>query len=65
MPSPESIIYKQFKTIDAVTADLSTIQELNLKEYILNEICDAKVQDVVKQYDFNSGTVLKIIIVAY
>jgi hypothetical protein len=49
-----------FKTIDAVTADLSTIQELNLKEYILNEICDAKVQDVVKQYDFNSGTVLKI-----
>jgi hypothetical protein len=26
----------------------------------LNEICDAKVQDVVKQYDFNSGTVLKI-----
>jgi hypothetical protein len=31
-----------------------------LNPIFLNEICDAKVQDVVKQYDFNSGTVLKI-----
>jgi signal transduction histidine kinase len=49
-----------FKTIDTVTADLSIMQELNLKEYILNEIDNVKVQDVINQYEFTSGTVLKI-----
>jgi hypothetical protein len=36
------------------------MQELNLKEYILNEIDNVKVQDVINQYEFTNGTVLKI-----
>jgi signal transduction histidine kinase len=48
------------KTIGSVTADLSTQENLNLKQYLLDEISDEKVQEIINQYSFESGTVLKI-----
>ncbi len=49
-----------FKTIDAITADLSNQENLDLKQYILDEISDKKVQETINQYSFHHGTVLKI-----
>ncbi len=47
-----------FKTIDSTTADLST--QKDLKQYLLNEIPDQKVQKTINKYGFASGTILKI-----
>ncbi|WP_201339129.1 hypothetical protein [Isorropodon fossajaponicum symbiont] len=48
------------KTIGSVTADLSTQENLNLRQYLLDEIFDKKVQEIINQYSFDHGTVLKI-----
>ncbi len=48
------------KTIDSITADLSTQKKLDLKQYLLDEISDKKIQDIINKHSFNSGTVLKI-----
>lgn len=48
------------KTIDSITADFSTQENLDLKQYLLDEISDETVQKVINQYSFNHGTVLKI-----
>ncbi|SMN01281.1 putative two-component system sensor histidine kinase, putative heat shock protein [uncultured Candidatus Thioglobus sp.] len=49
-----------FKTIDSITADLSTQENLDLKQYLLDEILDKQVQKIINQYFFEHGTVLKI-----
>ncbi|OIR24482.1 sensor histidine kinase [Bathymodiolus thermophilus thioautotrophic gill symbiont] len=49
-----------FKTIDSITADLSTQDNLDLKRYLLDEISDEKVQAIINQYSFDHGTVLKV-----
>jgi len=48
------------KVIGEIEADLETSQELDLKQYILDEIDDKRVQEVVNEYSFDNGTVLKI-----
>jgi signal transduction histidine kinase len=49
-----------FKTIDTIMADLSKQENLDLKQYLLNEILDERVKKVINQYSFDCGTVLKI-----
>ncbi len=49
-----------FKTIDSITADLSEHDNLNLKQYLLDEISDKKIQTIIDKYPFNHGTILKI-----
>lgn len=48
------------KTIDQVEAILFGAEELNLKEYILNEIEDKNVEKIVENNEFSHGTVFKI-----
>ena len=49
-----------YKTIDEVEANLIGIEELDLKEYILKQINDNAVKEVIKTFLFEHGTVLKI-----
>jgi signal transduction histidine kinase len=49
-----------FKTIDSIHADLEEKETLDLKQYILDEIDDKRVHNIISGYDFNHGTVLKI-----
>jgi len=49
-----------FKTIDSITADLSEHDNLDLKQYLLDEISDKKIQEIIDKYPFNQGTILKI-----
>ncbi len=48
------------KVIEDITADLESKKVFNLKEYILAEIDDKRVQEVIKKYSFDNGTVLKV-----
>lgn len=48
------------KTINQVEATLVGSQELDLKEYILNEIGDKNVEETINKYSFNHGTIFKI-----
>ena len=48
------------KVIEDITADLEFKKAFNLKEYILDEIDDKRVQEVIKRYSFDNGTILKI-----
>lgn len=48
------------KVIAEIKADLEGIKDLDLKQYILDEIDDEKVQEVIEKYTFDNGTVLKI-----
>jgi len=50
----------EFKIIGDIEADLEYKKELNLKQYILDEIDDIRVQDVINKFHFKHGTVLKI-----
>jgi signal transduction histidine kinase len=48
------------KVIGEIEADLEAKEIFDLKQYILNEIDDTRVQEVINRYDFTHGTVLKI-----
>lgn len=48
------------KTIDQVEAILFGTEELDLKEYILNEIEDENIKTIVESNKFNHGTIFKI-----
>jgi len=48
------------KVIGEIEADLEGKKILDLKQYILDEIDDKRVQTVINRYSFDSGTVLKI-----
>jgi len=48
------------KIIGEIEAELDIKKELNLKNYILNEINDERVYEVVNGHSFEHGTVLKI-----
>ncbi len=48
------------KVIGEIEADLEVKHIFDLKQYILGEIDDARVQDVINNYSFTNGTVLKI-----
>ena len=48
------------KVIEDITADLEFKKVFDLKEYILDEIDDKRVQEVIKKYPFDNGTVLKV-----
>lgn len=50
----------KFKTIDKVEADLIGYEELNLKEYIKENIDNKKIHEILNITDFASGTVLQI-----
>ena len=48
------------KVIGEIEADLEVNQVFDLKQYILDEIDDERVQFVINNYSFTNGTVLKI-----
>lgn len=48
------------KVIGEIEADLEIKHIFDLKEYILNEIDDDRVQVVINNYSFTNGTVLKV-----
>lgn len=50
----------EFKTIDKVEADLIGYEELNLKEYIEDNINNNKIHEILNNTNFTSGTVLQI-----
>lgn len=48
------------KTIDQVEAILFGAKELDLKEYILSEIQDENIRQIIKNEEFKHGTIFKI-----
>ncbi|MCT7567826.1 sensor histidine kinase [Aliarcobacter butzleri] len=50
----------EFKTIDKVEADLTGYDELNLKVYIKDHLANKKIDEILNDTDFISGTVLHI-----
>ncbi|WP_373072219.1 ATP-binding protein [Sulfurimonas sp.] len=48
------------KTIDQVSATLIGAEELDLKDYLLNEINDENIKNVIQNYSFEYGTIFKI-----
>lgn len=48
------------KVIGEIEADLEIKQVFDLKKYLLDEIDDNRVQDVINNYSFENGTVLKV-----
>ena len=49
-----------YKVIGEIEADLEGKEVLDLKQYILDEIDDKQVQEIINKYTFDNGTVLKI-----
>lgn len=50
----------EFKTIDQVEANLIGLENINLKEYILDEIKDKNIKETIEKMDFENGTIFKI-----
>lgn len=48
------------KVIGEIEADLEGKEVLDLKQYILDEINDKQVQEIINEHSFDNGTVLKI-----
>jgi len=48
------------KVIGDIEAELETKQQFDLKQYILEEINNQRVQKIIKKFSFEHGTVLKI-----
>ncbi len=46
-----------FKTIDQIEANLIGLEELDLKKYILSEIDDKNVENIISQFPFEHGTI--------
>ena len=49
-----------FKTINEVEANLIGEEDLDLKTYILDQIDDDNVKEIIEKFSFGNGTVLKI-----
>lgn len=47
-------------TIDNVKADLNELKEVDLIESIKSFIADPRIETVIKDFDFQSGTILKV-----
>ncbi|MBK2258018.1 ATP-binding protein [Francisella philomiragia] len=51
---------KGFKTIDFIEADLTELKQLDLKSHIQEDIKDERLNKIINNEAFNSGTILKI-----
>jgi len=48
------------KVIGEIEADLVSLKELDLKQYIIDEINDERIDKIIENFSFEHGTVLKI-----